>query len=216
MAATCSNKDMVAPVGCGCWAGAGAGGCVGAGAGVGSGAFGSSSGLSAGMSRRERSFIEPVRAGGFGAGGAVWAGGGDAAGAGADEVDLAGLTSHALSSNPSAPSDFLSGTDADANGVLVPSAGFLTASSDFCSYALGSISLFVSTGGAGRPFLVLLRNVSPGPENKSPAPPSAPASPELRFYVASICYVTRRISPSLSPSVRSSAGVISGRFSSSI
>ena len=183
---------------------------------MGSGALGNSSGLSAGMSSRERSFIEPVRAGGFGAGGAVWAGGGDAAGAGAAGVDLAGLTSHALSSNPPTSSDFFSGIGADANGVFVASAGFLTASSDFCSNAFGSISLFVSTGGAGRPFRVLFRNVPPGPENKPPAPPSALASPALRLNWLSKCFVTRRISPSFSPSVRRRAGVISGKFSSPI
>jgi hypothetical protein len=76
---------------------------------------------------------------------------------------------------------------------------------------------------------VLLRRTPPGPE-KRPPPFSSPSSMTVLFpkltdrlspapvrpYLLSRNFVTRKMSPSLRPSVRKSLSVISGRFSSPI
>ena len=178
------------------------------------------------MSRRESSPMDPVSAGGAGAGAGVGAGadagGGDGAtGAAEADTDRAGFTSQALSSKPSA---LFPGTEADARGVATASAtaGFLTVSSVFCSKAFGSTTSLVCTGGAGRPLRVLFLRVPPGPEKRPPdsSPFSAKLtlrlSPPVRLYLASRNFITRRISPSLTPKVRRSFSVMSGMFSSPI
>jgi hypothetical protein len=224
IAATWSNNVEVAPCGCACCAGGGdwtaAGACAGGGAGA------VTSGLMAGMSKMDSSLMEPVRAGGGGAdaatvaaGAGAEAGGGfEAAEAGVDAGCLGGLTSHALSSNPAI---FFSGGGADARGVGVASTGLLTASSVFCSKAFGSTTSLVCTGGAGRPLRVLFLRAPPGPEKRPPSSPFSKLTPFLedspvRPYLLSRCFVTRRMSPSFTPSVRNNFSVISGIFSSPI
>lgn len=87
-----------------------------------------------------------------------------------------------------------------------------------CSNALGSTVSVFCTVGAGLPFLVLLRSAPPGPENRPPSSVSAVpfVAGRLRSNFSSRFFMTRRISPSLSPSVRNSVGLTSRRFSSPI
>ena len=99
-------------------------------------------------------------------------GSGALAGAGSDVCVLDGLTSHASSSNP------LFELDEAAAGSFPEAAagddGLASLDPESFEKALRSTTLFVSTGGAGRPFLVLFRNVPPGPEKSPPSPSSPP------------------------------------------
>ena len=98
----------------------------------------------------------------------------------------------------------------------------------------------VCTAGAGRPLRVLFLSVPPGPENRPPpvllgeATPLSPSSSlpivslslkltlrnldfaPVRPYLLSRNFITRIMSPSFKPRVRSTAGVMSDNTPSSI
>lgn len=197
-----SKKEGSAPVRAGCC------GCA--------GGCGASAGLGwSGGESKERSPMDPVGTGaGINcAGGSVFGGGAGLGAGAAAEAAVDGLTSQALSSKP----ENALRIGADVNGVAAPSEGalLLPGSLEFCLNASASTTLFVCTVGAGRPLLVLFRSAPPGPEKSPPAAPLAsPASlPLALLNLASSVFMTRRISPSFRPKVRSNCGCTSGRTS---
>lgn len=130
--------------------------------------------------------------------------------------------SHALSSNPVLirRSGFGGAAGAVVRGVGTASVGVAVPFS-LEAKALASTTSFVSTAGAGRPFLVLFLMAPPAPANRPPfAVSPLVAAPSIgvlcRPNLLSRCFITRRMSPSLRPSVRSSVGVISCWLSSPI
>ncbi len=150
-------------------------------------------------------------------------------GCAADVDCFDGFTSHASSSNPLCT---FSRAGAEVNGVALESGGGDLSLSPGCSKAFLSTTSPTTRFDSGLPFRVLLRRVPPAPENRPPAEPFAPVvspsplSPELVFlrleflpvrpYRLSRYFITRKMSPSFSPNVRKTSGVMSGRFVSSI
>jgi hypothetical protein len=161
---------------------------------------------------RESSCIDPVSWACLGAGAGS---GARAAGCGVGSgAFLAGFTLHASSSKPVAGLD---GAEAAAAwGAAAVGDDVLPSESVCDENALGSTTLLVSTGGAGRPFLVLFRSVPPGPENRPPSLSSAPLTFLVRPYLVSRNLITLMISPSRRPRFRRTLASTSGRTLSSI
>lgn len=98
---------------------------------------------------------------------------------------------------------------------LAAVADVFAGSSLFGLNASMSTTSFVWTVGAGLPLRVLFRSAPPGPENKPPSAPLALPSPPSPFlpYLLSRNFITRRLSPSFRPNVRSNGGWTSGKIS---
>lgn len=153
-------------------------------------------------------------------------------GAGSCAADVGcfdGFTSHASSSNPLCT---FSLGGAEAKGVALDSGGGDLVLSLGCSKAFASTTSLTTRFDSGLPFRVLFRSVPSAPENKLLAEPFAPTVSPSPFSVAlaflrleffasrpyrlSKYFITRKISPSFTPRVRRTSGVISGRLPSSI
>ena len=128
---------------------------------------------------------------------------------------LCGFISHALSSKPA-----LSSLAGEAGVIGKSFSGTGGRFGSLCWNTLGSTTSLVCRGGAGRPFRVLFKRVPPGPENKPLSPLVSSALP-LRFlfdreYLVLRYFITRMMSPSLSPRLRRISGVKSSKIDSSI